>query len=276
MRGFSPAHITGFFAACRDADPMKAGSIGCGLCLEAGARTEVEAAAETEILLNGTVSEAPVSRFVVDRLARAPVRVKTELEIPLGSGFGASGAGALGCAHALNALFDLGLTANQAASVAHAAEVVNKTGLGDVAAQNAGGLVIRLRPGAPGRGEVDRIPIPPSAVCCVVRGPLSTAEILTDAAVMKEVNHAGTSCLKELLRRPTLKEFMRLSRDFALQTGLASSWTRDAMEAAEAGGGMASMVMLGEAVFSFGAARALKEFGAVRHMRISQRGAGLD
>jgi pantoate kinase len=276
MRAYAPSHITGFFAAHRDDDPMRAGSVGCGLCLEAGAWTAVTAAVETEILLNGTLAEAPVSRFVVDRLAKKPVRVATELEMPLGSGFGASGAGALGCAYALNAFFELGLTANQAASVAHAAEVTNRTGLGDVAAQNAGGLVIRLQPGAPGKGEVDRIPISPQEVCCVVRGPLSTARILSDAAVMKEVNHAGTACLKELLRRPTLKEFMRLSRDFALQTGLASPWTRDAMEAVEAGGGMASMVMLGEAIFSFGAAEALKEFGTVRRMRISQRGAGLD
>jgi pantoate kinase len=276
MRGFAPSHITGFFAAHRDADPLRAGSIGCGLCLEAGARTSVTAAVETEILLNGTAAEAPVSRFVVNRLAQRPVRVRTELKMPLGSGFGASGAGALGCAYALNAFFDLGLTANQAASVAHAAEVTNRTGLGDVAAQNAGGLVIRLKPGAPGLGEVDRIPISPIEVCCVVKGPLSTAEILSDAATMKEVNRAGSVCLKELLRRPTLKEFMRLSRDFALHAGLASSWTRDAIEAVEACGGMASMVMLGEAVFAIGAARALREFGAVRLMRISQRGAGLD
>ena len=81
-------------------------------------------------------SEAPVTRYVVEKLAKEPVRVKTELEMPFGSGFGASGAGALGCAYALNAHFDLGLTANQAAAVAHVAEVTNRTGLGDVIAQN--------------------------------------------------------------------------------------------------------------------------------------------
>jgi pantoate kinase len=255
---------------------MRAGSLGGGLCLEGGARTAVEAAEETEILLNGLVAEAPVSRFVVDRLAQTSVRVKTELEMPLGSGFGASGAGALGCAYALNALFDLGLTANQAASIAHAAEVTNRTGLGDVIAQHLGGLVIRLTPGAPGRGEVDRIPVPPLEVCCVVKGPISTAEILSDAPLMKEIDRAGSACLRELLRRPTLKDFMRLSRAFALRTDLASGWTRDAIEAVEAAGGMASMIMLGEAVFALGEAPALKEFGQVQSMRISQRGACLD
>jgi pantoate kinase len=93
---------------------------------------------------------------------------------------------------------------------------------------------------------------------------------------MTEVDRAGSACLKELLRQPTLKEFMRLSRAFALQTNLASSWALDAIEAVEAAGGMASMVMLGEAVFALGEAPALKEFGNVQSMRISQRGAGLD
>ena len=51
---------------------------------------------DTEILLNGAVSKAPVSRFVVEKLAKEPVRVKTELEMPFGAGFGASGAGRWG------------------------------------------------------------------------------------------------------------------------------------------------------------------------------------
>ncbi len=171
MRAFVPSHITGFFAAKRDDDPMKAGSIGCGLTLDLGATTTVEKSDKTEIFLNGHLSEAPVSRYVVDRLARSPVRVETQLDMPLGSGFGASGGGALGCAYALNSIFDLGLLANQAAAVAHAAEVVNRTGLGDVIAQNTGGLVVRLEPGAPGIGKVDRIPVPPLRIDYVVRGP---------------------------------------------------------------------------------------------------------
>ena len=151
-----PSHITGFFAAHRREEPRLSGSIGCGLCLSLGATTTIESAPEiqdTEILLNGALSEAPVSRFVVEKLAKEPVRVKTELSMPFGAGFGASGAGALGCAYALNSYFDLGLTANQAAAVAHEAEVTNRTGLGDVIAQNAGGLVVRLQPGAPGTGS---------------------------------------------------------------------------------------------------------------------------
>lgn len=276
MRAFVPSHITGFFASKPGPDPLRSGSIGCGLTLALGATTTVEASEETEILLNGRLAEAPVSRYVVDRLARSPVQVKTELDMPLGSGFGASGAGALGCALALNAHFDLGLTANGAAAVAHEAEVSNSTGLGDVIGQHTGGLVIRLEPGAPGIGRVDRIPVSPLRIDYVVKGPISTRDVLSEAAAMQRINQAGESALKELLKRPTLAQFMLLSRDFAVQSGLASQWTLDAIEAVEAAGGMASMIMLGEAVFAIGGADALAEFGPVGTTTVSQRGANLD
>lgn len=276
MRAFVPSHITGFFAAKRQEDLVKSGSIGGGLCLSLGATTTVQAAEETEILLNGQAEDAPVSRFVVEKMARSPVRVKTQLDMPLGAGFGASGAGALGAAYALNAYFDLGLTANVAASVAHVAEVSHRTGLGDVIAQNTGGLVVRLGAGAPGLGIVDRIPVQPLKISYAVRGPISTREVLSDQKAMKEINRAGEAALKELLKRPTLKEFMLLSRRFTSQIGLASDWALNAIEAVEAAGGMASMIMLGDSVFAIGGGEALKEFGAVGTTTISQRGANLD
>jgi pantoate kinase len=283
-RAYVPSHITGFFAAHRHEEARLSGSIGCGLCLSLGATTTIESAQEireteiTEILLNGVVSEAPVSRFVANKLAKEPVRVKTELSMPFGAGFGASGAGALGASYALNACFDLGLTANGAACVAHEAEVMNRTGLGDVIAQNAGGLVVRQQPGAPGIGRIDRIPVPSLPICYVVRGPISTSRILSDEKAMKAVNLAGESALKDLLKRPTFTNFLHLSRRFTVQSGLASDWALQAIEAVEAVGCMASMIMLGDAVFAYGraGAEALKSFGEVHTTTISQRGANLD
>ncbi len=278
-RAFVPSHITGFFAAHRREEPRLAGSVGCGLCLSLGATTIVESGPdiqETEIYLNGILSEAPVSRYVVEKLAKGPVRVRTELQMPFGAGFGASGAGALGCAYALNKTFDLGLTANGAAAIAHEAEVMNRTGLGDVIAQNSGGLVVRLQPGAPGTGQFDRIPVPPLPISYVVHGPISTKQVLSDEKVMTAVNAAGEAALKELLKRPTFTQFMRLSRRFTVNCGLASDWALQAIEAVEAAGGMAGMIMLGDAVFAYGGAGGLRGFGEVHTTTISQRGANLD
>ncbi len=278
-RAFVPSHITGFFAAHRRGEPHLAGSVGCGLCLSLGATTTIESAPhihDTEIYLNGVLSEAPVSRYVVEKLAKEPVQVKTELQMPFGAGFGASGAGALGAAYALNSAFDLGLTANGAAAAAHEAEVMNRTGLGDVIAQNAGGLVVRLQPGAPGIGRIDRIPVPPLPISYVVRGPLSTSQVLSDEKVMTAVNAAGEAALKELLKKPTFTNFLQQSRCFTVTSGLASDWALQAVEAVEASGGMAGMIMLGDAVFAFGGADALAGFGEVHTTTISQRGANLD
>ncbi len=278
-RASVPGHITGFFAARREARPEDSGSVGCGFTLSLFARTTVSMAERSEIFINGALSEAPVSRYVVERLAPSPVRVETELDMVMGAGFGASGAGALSCAYALNHLFDLGLTANSIGAVAHNAEVLNRTGLGDVIAQNTGGLVIRLAHGAPGRGIVDRIPVPPLKVYAVVRGSISTKEILRDESVMKRINASGERALREMLRRPTLEEFMRISRRFTYETELASSWALDAIEAVEAAGGMASMIMLGDSVFAIGgpeSREALRHFGDVIEAELVQRGPLLD
>jgi pantoate kinase len=280
-KAWVPSHITGFFRAHRKDEPLRSGSMGSGLCLTLGATTTIQPAPDiddTEILLNGAISDAPVSRFVARKLAcgRDPVRVRTELQMPFGAGFGASGAGALGAAYALNSFFDLGLTANQAAAIAHEAEVTFKTGLGDVIAQNSGGLVVRLHPGAPGKGIIDRIPVPPLVINYVVNGPISTKEVLSDAKMMKSINSAGESALKDLLKKPTFANFMRLSKSFTLQSGLASDWALQAIEAVEAAGGLASMIMLGDAVFAWNGAAALQDFGEVHTTTISQRGANLD
>ncbi len=231
---------------------------------------------ETTVFLNGVESEAPVTRKVVERLSPSPVRVETELLMPLGAGFGASGAGALSSAYALNGAFGLGLFASGVGEAAHVAEVVSGTGLGDVIAQNTGGLVVRLSPGAPGLGIVDRIPVPPLKVDCLVRGPLSTEEVLSDPGTMREVNREGERALKELIKRPTLERFVSLSWEFALKSGLARGWMEDAVEAVEAGGGMAGMVMLGDAIFALDGEEALAEFGEVISARVSPGGAGLE
>lgn len=269
VRAFAPGHVTGFFVVRDDADPLRMGSCGAGLSLDDGVYTEVSLADRTRIFLNGAESEAPTTKTLIDLLTSQPVRVESRLSVPIGGGLGASAAGAMSTALALNSLLGLGKTFNELCYAAHVAEVTNRTGLGDVAGMSNGGVEIRLRPGTP--FALDRLPVAPQFIYYVHFGPVSTKGVLSDEAEKRRINASGKQCLKALLTKPTFEEFMRLSRAFAVETGLISARALRAVEAVEAAGGMASMAMLGDTVFST-TPEGLREYGAVKRSRICPTG----
>jgi len=129
-RAFTPAHISGIFIIDLRKDAAHSGSMGCGICIENGATTSVRPSDETIIKINGMVSEAATTFLAIKNLTSKPVLVDTTLDIPIGCGFGASGAGALSAALALNEALSLNLTLKDLAGAAHFAEVTNLTGLG--------------------------------------------------------------------------------------------------------------------------------------------------
>jgi pantoate kinase len=269
MKAFAPAHITGFFVIHDEDDPLKTGSCGAGLSLDDGAVTEVTSSDRTEIFLNGRPGEATTTMSVIRMLTDRPARVETRLSIPVGGGLGASAAGAVSTALALNGHLGLNKTMNGLLYAAHVAEVTNGTGLGDVSGMSSGGVEIRLKPGVP--FVIDRIPVPPMFIYYVHFGPVSTKSVLSDAREKALINDAGRRCLKSLMEKPTFAGFMRLSRSFAVETGLISPRALDAVEAVESHGGMASMAMLGDTVFST-VPDGLAEFGEVRRAAIDMAG----
>lgn len=253
-RAFAPAHITGFFEIHENKDLRRKGSTGCGIVLNEGVETTVKPYGTGErnvVTLNGSETEATTTHTVVKMLTDIPIMVESVTDVPVGCGFGASGAGALSTAYALNQALSLDLTANQLAETAHIAEVTNRSGLGDVTAQSHGGIVIRTHPGAPGYGKVDRISAGEYKFFCIVLGEIPTKSVLEDRHMFKQINSAGRLALKELLKKPSLENFMELSRDFAVDSGLLSSRALDVIEAVKAAGGMASQAMLGDTVFAF-------------------------
>jgi pantoate kinase len=297
---FAPAHITGFFATVPDPDPVKAGSVGCGLCLETGVTARVTTGTPGTpgtpgtigttgtpdtpditgsgalIRLNGEQIDLPTVEYVIESLLgirHSRLVVDLAADVPLGFGFGVSGAAALATALAVNADQGQGRTMEQAAAMAHSADVVNRTGMGDVAGQYAGGLVIRTAPGAPGIGAVETVPVDAVEVSWVCMGGISTSSVLDDEKTMQRINKLGRQALKALLKRPGLEYFISLSRNFAFETGLVSPRAADAIEAVEAVGGLASMAMLGDTVFALGDGSALMEFGPVGSSRIGTTGA---
>lgn len=282
VKAYAPSHITGFFAICDNKNPLYKGSIGCGIVLEAGGVTEVSFnnhTAKTRIQIDGREEEANTTKYVVEHLAgtsEVMIRVATNFEVPVGCGFGASGAGALSTALALNELLSLNMTVNEVAQTAHCAEVENSTGLGDVIAETyGGGVVIRKKPGPPGIGIIDRIPHRNEKISYVAFGEKSTKMVLTEggAELKRIINEAGREAMKALMRKPALETFMRASQEFSLQSELISDTCKDAIEAVDAEGKVASMAMLGETVFVIGDSEALSEFGEVKESRIADAGA---
>jgi pantoate kinase len=91
----------------------------------------------------------------------------------------------------------------------------------------------------------------------------------------KSINKAGKLKLKELLKKPTLENLFSQSRGFATEIGLMSPKVKDAIEAVEAQGGLASQAMLGDTVFAMNDNGAISEFGQVHESRINLAGGHL-
>ncbi|MFB6108306.1 MAG: pantoate kinase [Haloplanus sp.] len=248
---FVPGHVTGFFSAHPDDDPSTAGSRGAGVTLAEGVRVSVRAAdgdGAGRLTLGGeAVSMRPVE-FVLDALG-VEACVAAETDLPLGAGFGVSGAVALGTALAANDRFGCARTENDLVTVAHRAEVRAGTGLGDVVAQARGGVPLRLEPGAPGRGELDGVPAA-ARVEYVTFGERSTEAVLSGDT--DRLTRAGEAALSRLVEAPTLPRLVAESRRFAREADLLTDRVGEVVDAVVEAGGEASMAMLGETAFALG------------------------
>lgn len=260
---FTPAHISGFFQPCPHQNPARAGSRNCGPCLSLGVLTEVEAEPsgkeDVNVWINGkkdpsaktTISVARTLLRATDR--RWSAKIYHISQVPVGAGYGASGAGALGAALALNHALKLCLPKAYLIVVAHTAEVINRTGLGDVGAQAFGGLVIGLKPGAPPWGRWCRIQVPKDLwIICSTLGEIKTSTQLRNKEFFERVQVYGKLAMNSLLKSPTMKNFLTSSKKFAEALGLLDRELLDLMKNAEKAGAIgASQTMLGRGIFAF-------------------------
>jgi pantoate kinase len=245
---FVPGHVTGFFTVHRDGDPTKAGSQGAGVTLSDGVDVTVERADDRRVELNGQPADIEAVETVLDTL-RVEAAVVAETPLPVGAGFGVSGAMALGTAIATNRVYERDLSRNELVTIAHGAEVQAGTGLGDVVAQAAGGMPIRLEPGGPQDNLIDAIPYRPR-VEYVTIGELDTAEII--GGDTERLSQAGTEALSRIVSEPTPEQFVYASRRFARESELLTDRIRGVILDVNEVGGNASMAMLGETAFALG------------------------
>ena len=261
-QGFAPAHVTGIFEICDESEePVYQGSIGAGVSIKRGVRTKVtigEASKKTlEIWINGhktssaNVSEMVIEDFLSQTNLEAELKVEHYAEVPLGAGFGSSGAGALSLSLALNEVLELGLTRIQAAQKAHTAEILCRTGLGTVIAETFGGLEIRTKPGAPGIGEVKHIPLSSDYVFASLSlGSLPTRKALSNRNLRALINKWGHEFMHRILARPTLESVLIFSRKFAENIGLVTKQVRRVLQQTDAAKIICAMPLFGEGIFS--------------------------
>jgi pantoate kinase len=270
---FAPCHITGFFQILdQPTNPLYAGSRGAGVSLSRGVETTVKIRKAVkdslQVKINGSAStSAEVSKHVVDaflsqfkEMENFEIIVKHHIEVPIGAGFGTSGAGALSLALALKDVFGLGMSKIEAAQTAHVAEVECKTGLGTVIAEAFGGVEVRVKPGASGIGEIKNVPIPKNYVmACLTFGPFLTNKFLKDEEIRKRVNEFGGKLVDKLIEEPNVTNFMNFSRQFAEHVGLITEKTRRILNAADNAKFICSMPMFGESVFTLVKQESLEE-----------------
>ncbi len=247
-QAFVPGHVTGFFSVDRDDDPTKAGSRGGGIALSDGVTVTVRPSDQPAVVLNGDAVEMEAVERVL-RALDAPAEVRGVTDLPLGSGFGVSGAMALGGALGAGEVFDRELSENELVTVAHGAEVQAGTGLGDVVAQARGGIPLRLEPGSPHENVLDGIPARPR-IEYLELGELSTADVI-DGDV-EALSEAGEAALSRVVAEPTLEGFMHASRRFSREADLLTDEVRGVIQDVSDAGGTAAMAMLGETVFAVG------------------------
>jgi pantoate kinase len=264
---FSPAGITSFFEICDRTpdgkmltDPELIGARGGGFSPDKGVLTEVvvTGAKETrvQIFINGVCCpEADTTMYVVETLTEKTsehyeITVKHSVDVPIGAGFGSSAAGAIGTALALSKTLGLNFTYNQLGKIAHVAEVKSKTGLGTVGPLLFGGCGLTLEPGAPGYARLDRIPV--SVDHRLVVGtfrPYPTKELLSTNEKRKIINEWGRRTLTKIVANPSLDNFMKSCKEYAIGTGFVTERVRNLIELSENAGAIgAAQNMLGEAV----------------------------
>ena len=254
-KAFAPGNLSCVFKIIPHPEPTQMHSLGMGFTITEGVVVTVsQHHNEIAVRFNDNEIHFPTVVSVIQKLTPQPIQVEIESPLPLGCGFGLSGAASLATTYALNALLALGKSEEELAMTAHVAEVENRTGLGDVCAQYHGGCLVKLKRGYPLAAE--RLPIPAQPIYYRYFSSIQTKTILENAERRERINRAADETLQALekLTKSDAVDFnacIQLSKQFSLNSGLLEDHrVKETIGGIEKAGGVASMIMLGNAVFS--------------------------
>ncbi|HJN57115.1 MAG: hypothetical protein QF436_03390 [Candidatus Woesearchaeota archaeon] len=256
-KAFAPGNISCIFVIKKGNNPKKSGSLGVGFTVNKGVFVAIKkinnANKKNIIFFNNKKINFPTVDSVIRKLTDKKVKVSIKSQLPLGCGFGISGASAIAAAYALNKLFNLKKPEKELAFMAHVAEVENMTGLGDVTNQYYGGFLIKHKPSY--TFEVKKTNIKNKAVYCRYFSGINTKKILPDKKIKNKINQAGLKSLKKIKNLDkkimNLKNLIRISKEFSIESRLLKNKkVIETIRNIEKNKGNASMIMLGNSIFS--------------------------
>ena len=219
---FCPAHITGFFKAYLEDEnqkkPEKLGSMGAGFSIREGVTTRVNISSRVNQDSNFKITtigyqsdKTDVSEYVLNEFVKLGnfenvfFDIKHEITIPVGYGLGSSSAVALSLSYALDEILQTKLHRTSIGQIAHNAEINCKTGLGDVLASYHGGFEIRIKPGAPGIGQIEKININNISIIMICFSPISTNKFIKER--LSQINGLGGKMVNRLLESKDYEHF---------------------------------------------------------------------
>ena len=254
---FAPGNISGLFKIIAHDDPAKMHSLGWGFTVSDGVNVKLTRSTSnsTQVTFNDGPIDFPTVSSALHDLTDVNLNVDIASNLPLSSGFGLSGAATFAALIAADSLLDLGKSRNELAMIAHVAEVKNLTGLGDVCSQYNGGCLVKTTVGHPLAATT--FYMPPTPVYWRYFSKIRTSEILADHERHKRINQAADEALTTIenaIQTNTniaFEELIALALDFAQSSGLLmDDRVKNSIAQANANGGVATMIMLGNAVFS--------------------------
>lgn len=263
-KAFCPAHITGFFKAHLDDNQNNLenlGSMGAGFSIKQGVTTRVKIQTKEDqesnfkITTNGYQSDkTDVSEFVLNEFLKLGefstnfFEIEHNISIPVGYGLGSSGAVALSLSYALDQALQTKLEKIKIGKIAHNAEINCKTGLGDVLASYHGGFEIRVKPGAPGIGHVEKILTEKISIIVICFSPISTNKFIKER--LSQINGLGGKMVNRLLESKNYGNFQDMSLEFAKYVNVMTPRMQKIVEELAKNNIKCGIALFGETIFS--------------------------
>ncbi|MBS3925211.1 MAG: GHMP kinase [Nitrosarchaeum sp.] len=262
---FCPAHVTGFFKAYLEKDdqknPEKIGSMGAGFSIREGVTTHINILPKINQNSNFKITtigyesdKTDVSEYVLNEFLKLGnfedmfFDIRHEITIPVGYGLGSSSAVALSLSYALDHVLKTKLDHTMIGQIAHNAEINCNTGLGDVLASYHGGFEIRIKPGAPGIGQVEKINPGEITIIMICFSPISTNKFIKER--LSQINGLGGKMVTKLLESKNYEHFEDMSLEFAKYIQVMTLRMENLIQELASNGIKCGVALFGETVFT--------------------------